>query len=84
MFPADAALDALKGWGVRYIVVSGNAYGADWPGTLAYLKTLPHLRYLADFRERGMWDVDPQVLDARPDMEEYSAPDTPAVFELVP
>lgn len=83
-FPSIAALDVLKSWGVRYIVVSGNAYGADWPGTLAYLKTLPQLRYLADFRERSTWDIDPQVLDARPDMEEYSAPDTPAVFELVP
>lgn len=82
-FPSDATFDLLKGWGVRYIVVSGKAYGADWPGTLSYLRTLPRMRYRADFRERGVWDVDPQVLDARPDMEEYALPDTPAVFELV-
>ncbi len=82
-FPSDASLDVLKGWGVRYIVVSGNAYGADWGGTLSYLTSLPRLRYMADFQERGTWDVDPQVLDARPDMEEYAAPDAPAVFELV-
>lgn len=82
-FPADPSLDALKGWGVRYILVSGNAYGSDWPGTLAYLKSLSRMRYMAAFHERGTWDVDPQVLDARPDMEEYAAPSTFAVFELL-
>lgn len=82
-FPADASLDVLKSWGVRYIVVSGNAYGADWPGTLNYLKSLPGMRNMMSFTERGTWDVDPQVLDARPDMEEYAAPNIFAVFELL-
>ncbi len=82
-FPSDRALDVLAGWGVRYIVVSGNAYGADWPGTLDYLKSLPRLHFLTSSQERTSWLVDPLVLDARPDMEEYAAPDTPAVFELV-
>ena len=81
-FPDDRALDVLRRWGVRYIVVSGNAYGADWPGTLAYLKSLPRLRYLNGFNEARTWDVDPQVVDARPDMEEYLLPDQTAVFEL--
>lgn len=82
-FPSDRCLDVLASWGVRYIVVSANAYGADWLGMLQQLKSLPRLRYLAGFNEDFTWNVDPAVLDARPDMDDYAQPDTPAVFELV-
>jgi hypothetical protein len=82
-FPHDDCLDVLAGWGVRYLVVSANAYGSDWPGMLAFLGNLPRLRHMADFHEARVWDVDPGVLDARPDMEDALAPDTLAVFELL-
>jgi hypothetical protein len=82
-FPDDRALDVLEEWGVRYVVVSGNAYGANWTGTLAYLKTLPRLRHLGDFVEPRAWEVDPSVLDAQPEHEPYALPDNLAVFELV-
>jgi hypothetical protein len=81
-FPGDAALDVLHDWGVRYIVVSANAYGADWPGTLEYLKTLPRLKLLQTVGEGRTWNVDPGVLDAQPEMLQYFEPDTFAVFEL--
>ena len=81
-FPAANSLQTLRGWGVRYVVVSANAYGADWEGTLAYLKTVAGLKYMDSFGLPRTWDVDPGVLDARPDMEEYALPDTLAVFEL--
>jgi hypothetical protein len=81
-FPDDRALDVLREWGVRYVVVSGNAYGAGWPDTLAYLKSLPSLRHMGDFEERRTWEVDPAVLDAQPEHEAYALPDTLAVFEL--
>lgn len=83
-FPSDASLRLLSGWGVRYIVVSANAYGAEWAGTSAYLQSLPKLRHLGDFAEPRHWSVDPGVLDARPDLIEYAVPDTLAVFELQP
>jgi hypothetical protein len=83
-FPDAPALDVLRKWGVRYIVVSANAYGADWPGTLEYLKTVPGLRHIEDFQEHRTWDVDPGVLDAQPELEQYALPDTLAVFELMP
>jgi hypothetical protein len=83
-FPSEASMTLLKAWDVRYVVVSGNAFGADWPGTLEYLKSLPGLRWLGTFQEARAWDVDPGVLDARPDMEEYAVPDNRAVFEIVP
>jgi hypothetical protein len=81
-FPDDVALDVLHGWGVRYIVVSANAYGADWPGTLDFLKTKPRLRLLQTIPETRAWNVDPAVLDAQPELEQYFEPDTFAVFEL--
>jgi hypothetical protein len=81
-FPDDATLDLLKSWGVRYIVVSANAYGPDWPGYGDFLKGLPRLRHLGNFQEKRTWDVDPRVLDARPDLVDYVLPDTLAVFEL--
>ena len=82
-FPGDAAFEVLREWDVRYIVVSGKPYGADWPEMVEYLKSLPQLRYRTAFQERSAWQVDPQVLDARPDMVEYALPDDTAVFELV-
>jgi hypothetical protein len=83
-FPDEASFEVLRKWGVRYVVVSGKPYGADWPDMLDYLKTLPEMRFLAGFQDPSVWQVDPQVLDARPDMGEYATPDDTAVFELVP
>jgi len=81
-FPGDVALDVLHGWGVRYIVVSANAYGADWPGTLDFLQTLPRLHLLKTVDEARTWNVDPGVVDAQPELLQYFEPDTLAVFEL--
>lgn len=83
-FPEAPALEVLRGWGVRYVVVSGKLYGADWAGMLEYLKSLPGLQFHSAFEDRSSWQVDPQVLDARPDMVEHSMPDNNAVFELLP
>ncbi len=83
-FPDEASFEVLRKWGVRYVVVSGKPYGADWLGVLDYLKSLPQMRFLAEFQDRTVWQVDPQVLDARPDMGEYATPDDTAVFELLP
>jgi len=83
-FPDAKALDVLREWGVRYIVVSANGYQEHWQGTYEYLKSRPDLKHLADFHERRTWDVDPAILDARPDLEEYALSDTQAVFELLP
>lgn len=83
-FPDDASLDVLKNWGVRYVVVSANAYGADWPGTLEYLRSLPRLEYLQTVQESRTWDVDPAVLDVQPDFLQYFEPDTQAIFRLSP
>jgi hypothetical protein len=83
-FPDVKALDVLQNWGVRYIVVSANAYGADWPGTLNYLESVPRLKHLQDVQEHRTWDVNPAVLDAQPFLLQYAEPDTMAVFELLP
>ncbi|MBF6613463.1 MAG: glycosyltransferase family 39 protein [Chloroflexi bacterium] len=82
-FPSNATLDLLRSWGVRYIVVSANAYGANWQGTLDYLKSFSRLKHLADFNEQRTWQVDPAVLDARPDLDTYAVPEAFALFELV-
>jgi hypothetical protein len=82
-FPDEQALDVLAEWGVRYVVVDGNSYGANWPGTLEYLKSLPRLRHLGDFEGQRGWDVDPAVLDAQPEHEVYALPESVGVFELV-
>jgi hypothetical protein len=83
LFPDAKALDVLQGWNVKYIVVSSNAYGADWPGTFNYLQTLPRLKHLQDIQEHRTWDVDPGVLDAQPFLLQYAEPDTMSVFELL-
>jgi len=83
-FPSDSSLDVLGEWGVRYVVVSANAYGADWPGTLEFLQSLPRLKYLQTVQETRTWEVDPAVLDAQPDFLQYFEPDTQAIFELLP
>ncbi len=82
-FPSEATLDLLRSWGVRYIVVSAKAYGANWQGTFDYLKSFSRLKHLADFDEQRTWQVDPGVLDARPDLDAYAVPESFALFELV-
>jgi hypothetical protein len=82
-FPADSALDVLRDWGVRYIVVSANAYGEDWANEKAGLDSNPRLKLLITNIERRIWHVDPAPLDARPDMQRFVLPDTLVVYELL-
>jgi hypothetical protein len=82
-FPRDPALDVLHDWGVRYIVVSANAYAERWTNEKAGLDTNPRLRLLTVHEERRIWKVDPAPLDARPDMQRFVLPDTLATYELV-
>jgi hypothetical protein len=82
-FPSDASLDALEGWGVRYIVVSANAYEHEWETAKAGIDANPRLRLLATHTERRIWFVDPAPLDARPDMRRFVLPDTHVTYELV-
>jgi hypothetical protein len=82
-FPSNPALDALKGWGVRYIVVSANAYEHEWETAKAEIDANPRLRLLASHIERRIWFVDPAPLDARPDMRRFVLPDTLVTYELV-
>jgi hypothetical protein len=82
-FPRDPALDVLRDWGVRYIVVSANAYAERWANEKAGLDTNPRLRLLTMQNERRIWHVDPAPLDARPDMQRFVLPDTLAVYELL-
>lgn len=37
-FPAPESLALLRGWGVRYLVVAPQGYGADWPQVAAALR----------------------------------------------
>jgi hypothetical protein len=82
-FPADESLDVLNSWGVRYIVVSANAYEQRWGEVAASLEANPRLRLLTANEERRIWDVDPAPLEARPDMRRFVLPDTLTVYELV-
>jgi hypothetical protein len=83
-FPSDEALHMLRQWGVSYIVVSANGYREHWQERYEYLKSLPVLKHIADLNEPRVWAVDPAVLDARPDLEQYALDDTQALFELLP
>jgi hypothetical protein len=83
-FPDSQALDILREWNVRYIVVSQNAYAQHWQEMDDRLRDTGALKYLAEFQEPRSWDVDPAVLDAYPGLESYVFSDTQMVFELLP
>jgi hypothetical protein len=83
-FPDRPALDVLRKWDVRYIVVNKNAYAQHWPEMDNRLRTTPALQFLVEFDEPRGWIVDPAVLDAYSDLEAYAQPDTQVVYELLP
>ena len=82
-FPSEASLDVLREWGVRYIVVSANAYEDRWAEAKAELDANPRLTLLSTHQERRIWQVDPAPLDYRPDMRRFVLPDTQALYELL-
>jgi hypothetical protein len=46
-FPADRALDVLRGWGVRYVLLN-RADFPDWPEVESQIAAQPHLRLAYD------------------------------------
>lgn len=67
-FPEKETLVLLRRWGVRYIVVSSAAYGADWPPIQEALTAQPDLRYVASFEDVPVYR-DGRLLDIVPEYE---------------
>lgn len=56
-FPSDAALAALRQWGVRQVVLLPEAYGPAWPAVAARLATTPGLQRLATLEGAEVWEL---------------------------
>lgn len=67
-FPDEEALVLLRSWGVRYIVMSSAAYGADWPQVQGVLTAQPDLRFVASFDDVPVYH-DGRLLDIVPGYE---------------
>ncbi|MDQ6695612.1 MAG: hypothetical protein M3014_14585, partial [Chloroflexota bacterium] len=81
-FPSSEAFKLLKGWGVRYVVVSASNYGASWAATKKIFAglgewTLAYQGLQPVFYHGPLWvgDIRPEVLDAM-------SPDEMLVYEL--
>jgi hypothetical protein len=55
-FPADAALDRLAGWSVRYILIDTAGLSAE-PYTLADLDANPRLRHVATLGDQAVYEL---------------------------
>jgi len=50
-FPRSEAIDLLRDWGVRYVMVGADSYGAEWPEVQRRISQLDALDLVATFDE---------------------------------
>jgi hypothetical protein len=56
-FPTTTAVEALRRWGVRQVVLLPDAYGAEWPAVVARLAAVPSLRRVASLADAEVWEL---------------------------
>lgn len=56
-FPADAALDQLQEWGVRYVLITRPALDYDHSFTLTDVAAQPRLRHVIDVGDVSVYEI---------------------------
>ena len=54
-FPSAQAVDLLRDWGVRYVLVGAGSYGAQWPDVQRRIDRLGVLRLATTFDEESVY-----------------------------
>ena len=54
-FPTSQAIDVLSDWGVRYVLVGAESYGAQWPEVQRRIGEFDALRLVATFDEAPVY-----------------------------
>jgi len=54
-FPTSRAIDILSDWGVRYVLVGAESYGAQWPEVQRRIGEFDALRLVATFDEASVY-----------------------------
>jgi hypothetical protein len=81
-FPNQDCLALLKSWGVRYILVGSEYYGADWPSLHGALQASPNLRYVLTADDEPRYQGD-RVLRLQPGAETAFIVDRIFVYEVL-
>lgn len=82
-FPSQGALDALRQWNVRYVMVAVTNYGDRWPRVYAQLQETPALRLVGVFPEQELYRRDRWFISTRGTALPFAA-DTILMYELLP
>jgi len=57
-WPAAEAVDLLRRWGVRYVLVGARSYGTRWPALQKEMAAIPGLQQVAVFEDRPLYRGD--------------------------
>jgi hypothetical protein len=57
-WPSEAALETLRGWGIRYVLVGERGYGAEWPQVQRAMAAMPALKEVASFQDQPIYHGD--------------------------
>lgn len=65
-WPSQEAMDLLREWGIRYILVGARSYGAEWSALQAKLSEIPALEEVGAFEDSPLHHGDRLVKWVRP------------------
>lgn len=65
-WPSPEALELLRTWGVRYVLMGERSYGEEWPAVRAAMGTLPGMEEVALFEDEPRFCEDRLLYLVRP------------------
>jgi len=57
-WPSEGALETLRAWGIRYVLMGARSYGEAWPAVRGAVEALPGIREVAVFEDRPIYQGD--------------------------
>ena len=81
-FPSPEALDTLRQWNVRYVLVASLNYGDDWPQVEKRIAARNDLRLVGIFQEKMLYRDDRWFISTRGTALPFVA-DRVFVYELL-
>ena len=81
-FPSPEGVALLRTWGVRYVLLGADSYGAAWAQIQARLTDAPGLRYVLTLDDRPIYEGD-RLLHLLPGTERAFVVDRIYVYEVL-
>ena len=57
-WPSEAALETLRAWGIKYVLMGARSYGEKWPAVRGAVEAMPGVKEVAVFDDRPIFHED--------------------------